>query len=119
MLQIKKKAVLSSCKYTLQFLFRNKQLNSEYTLKKTKSQMIYLRSPKHFNIGKQKIINLNYRTPTFIVKTSHQFFISSLFRGSNSIYNVFTKKLLLTPTTSAKSIKIVVNTKFKLKWLEI
>jgi len=119
MLQIKKKAVLSSCRYTLQFLFRNKQLKPDYIIKKKKSQMIYLRSPKHFNIGKQKIISLNYRTPSFVLPVAYQFFINSLVSSPNLIYKIFTKKLLLTPTTSAKSIKINVNTKFKLKWLGI
>lgn len=119
MLQIKKKAVLSMCRYTLQFLFKNKQLKPSYIIKKQKTQMVYLRSPKHFNIGKQKIITLNYRTPNFILTTSHKIFINSLISSSNLVYKILTKKILLTPTTSAKSIKISVNTKFKLKWLEI
>ena len=28
--------------------------------KKTKQQLIFLRAPKHFNIGKQKVKNLNF-----------------------------------------------------------
>ncbi len=78
MLQIKKKASLLVCKYNLQFLFRNKTLSDNYQAKKLVTNSIILRAPKHFNIGKQKISNLNYKTPKLIVKFAKNLTTSSI-----------------------------------------
>ena len=119
MLKIKKEAMLVYCKYNLQFLFRNKKLAALYQAKKKVSSSITLRSPKHFNIGKHKILNLNYVTPTLIIKSISKININSLTNSPDLILEICSKKIQLNPTLSVKSIKVGVKTKFKLKWLVI
>lgn len=117
MLQIKKKAALTLCKYNLMFLFRKSNYKTHF-VRKQKTQSIFLRSPKHFNIGKQKIYNLNYKTPTLFFKQTYPLFITSVF-NTNILYNFLKKRIQTSPTLKVNSLKITVQTTFKIMWLEI
>lgn len=117
MLQIKKNATLVSCKYNLLFLFR-KRYYTDYNLVKTKTQSIFLRSPKHFNIGKQKILNLNYKTPTLFFNKKYSFFFNGKWY-EDILYKILCTRIKLTPTIKVSSLRVTLKTKFKLMWLEL
>lgn len=118
MLQIKKKFKFIKVLHSFQFLLKNKTWNNKYKLKKTLSKSIILRSPKHFNIGKQKIININYKMdPTSIKLTSCMFFYNFIY-NSKLIYYIFLRNSIKNVGFSSKSIKLVVKGKFKIMWLE-
>lgn len=117
MLQIKKKSLLISTKYNIQFLFRKRNF-IDYKLQKTKSQYITLRSPKHFNIGKYKIYSLNYKTPTLLKLKTFNFFFYNV-ESFNYLYKILIKSIKLTPTTKVNSIRVKIKTFFKIMWLEI
>lgn len=118
MLQIKKKAVLQCCKYNLTFLFRKKLFDSFYKAQKQKTSTVLLRSPKHFNIGKQKITSLNYKTPTLLLPIVAPFNISTLFRQKQTLYNTLIKRIRTNYTLGVNSIRVQVRSKFKMMWLE-
>lgn len=119
MLQIKKYGSLISVNYNLQFLLYSKNLNKKYKIKKSKNYLIFLRSPKHFNIGKQKITNLNYK----VIKLKMNRIINCYFVYStinfNFLYNIFKKKIETNTYLHCKSIKFIFKTKFSIKWLEL
>lgn len=117
MLQIKKKCLLVFCKYNLKFLFRNKNLSKNYLVKKKVSKSIILRSPKHFNIGKQKILNLAYKTPSLLIKFNNKLTVNTLVSHHDLLLETVSKKLQLTPTVATNSVKFTIKTKFKIKWL--
>lgn len=119
MLQIKKNGLVTLCKFNLQFLFRNKKISDKYLAQKNVTQSITLRSPKHFNIGKYKIFNLNYQTPQARLTLKKKLKLQSFMNSDKLLFNIFYKYLTLTPTIFLKSIKITFTTKFKIKWLEI
>lgn len=119
MLQIKKKGYLVDCKFNLQFLFRNKKISDKYLANKKVTQSITLRSPKHFNIGKHKIFNLNYKTPSAHLTLKKNMGLYSFLGTDTTLFNTLSKYLTLTPTIFLKSVKLVFKTKFKIKWLEI
>ena len=118
MLQIKKKCIIDFSKYNLEFLLLNKKLANVYQVKKKTSKLIILRSPKHFNIGKQKILNLCYRTPTLLVELNYKTTTNVLVKHPDLLFQIIIKKLQLNSTVTTKSVKIRIKTKFKLKWLE-
>lgn len=118
MLQIKKQGTLSYCKYNLLFTFQKKKASYEYGVTTTKTQLITLRSPKHFNIGKLKVYNLNFKTPNLIFYKEHVFCISTLFRSKDSLFRLFTRKIKTTPALLVSSVCVRVKTQFKLMWLE-
>lgn len=117
MLQIKKNGKLITSKYNLQFLFRNKTIASKYLAKKKVTHSITLRAPKNFNIGKNKILNLNYMTNNLILKSRNNVTVSSLLNSSSFFYICAKKRIKLTPTLIINSIRFTVKTKFKLMWL--
>ncbi len=118
MLQINKKSILLKVKYNLQFLTWNKKLAKKYLVKKSKSTLITLRSPKHFNIGKHKFETLNYKTKKLFIKFNTKVRTSSIITSTNFFYNSLKKKISLTPTISVNSLKMTVKTLFRLMWLE-
>lgn len=117
MLQINKKATITLVKYNLQFLLWNKKIANNYLAKKTISNLITLRSPKHFNIGKHKIFSLNYKTRYLFLKFNSKVNTKSIINSSKFIYLCLKKRLTLTPTIFIHSIKFTVKTFFKLTWL--
>ncbi len=119
MLQIKKKAELIQCKYNLSFLFRKKGSGKDYILQKQKTSSIILRSPKHFNIGKQKITNLNFKTPNLSYFGASNFFLPTIFSSSRSLYKIAVRFVKTTPVLGIGSVRVSVKAKFKLMWLEI
>ena len=119
MLQIKKNCSLIECKYNLLFLFRKRSIESVYPLKKQKTSSITLRSPKHFNIGKHKIVNLNFKTPSLFYKSHSNIFLHSLFFSKSLLYKILTKRIKTTPALYVHSVRISVKAKFKLTWLVI
>lgn len=119
MLKIKKFSKLIECKYNLTFLFKKRNISSVYNLKKQQSSSIILRSPKHFNIGKHKIINLNFKTPNLFFKSSTSLFLPSFIFSPSLLYKNLSKRVKTTPTININSIRISIQTKFKLKWLVI
>lgn len=119
MLQIKKKAQLTTVGYSLIFLFRSREHNSSYRLRKQLTQTVTLRSPKHFNIGKYKIFNLNYKTINLNVTRGFKFHINALNNTSSYIFKKLSTPVESSPVLRVNSVKLLVSTKFKLKWLEI
>lgn len=118
MLQIKKKAKIIKLYYGFHFLLRNKNWRKKLNVKQAKNTSIILRAPKHFNIGKQKITNLNYKT-VFLEKNLYlNCSTTILFNHSNFLYKKLEKKLEKSVCLVNKSIKVVVETKFLIKWLE-
>lgn len=118
MLQIKKKFKLLRVYYCLQFVLKNKVWSNSYRLKKKQSTSITLRSPKHFNIGKHKIINLNYKLAPQNLKLSTYLYFSNFIGTTGSLYKLLQKRIDKSLGFSNKSIKLVVETKFKIMWLE-
>lgn len=119
MLQIKKKGLLVGCKYNLLFLFRKRGIEKVYPVRKQKTNSITLRSPKHFNIGKNKITNLNFKTPDLYYPSSCNFFIKTLFVSPKILYKLLVKRIRSTPALGVNSIRVSIKTSFKLKWLVI
>lgn len=119
MLQIKKNSTILYFKYNLNFLFRNKKLSNFYKASKHVSQSITLRAPKNFNIGKHKILNLNYQTHSAILTLKKKIKLNSFISQNDLLFNACSKSLLLTPTLSLKSAHISIRTQFKIMWLGI
>ena len=119
MLQIRKKSLLVQCKYNLRLLFRRRGIESQYRVQKQKTSSIILRSPKHFNIGKQKITNLNFRTPDLSYGTVHSFFLHTLFISHTTLYKLLVKRIKTTPVLGVNSLRVSIKTQFKLRWLGI
>ena len=117
MLQIKKKFKILNIKYSLQFLLKNKNWVNTYKLKKRQSTSVILRSPKHFNIGKQKIINLNYKLASLDLCIPTYIYFSNFLMNPKSLYKFLQKRTNKSLGFSNKSIKLVVETKFKIMWL--
>ena len=117
MLKITKKVNSIKLNYKLQFLFRVKCLNKKYLLKKQKQSAIILRSPKHFNIGKQKITNINYKVInlwTLIVKTTN---LNFWFENTKYQFKLLSKFAESNTYIKVQSIKTFIKTKFTIKWL--
>lgn len=119
MLQIKKNMTLSICKYNLQFLFRKKKINKLYAVRKQITSTILLRSPKHFNIGKQKVLNLNYKTPTLFTPVGLPLHLGSFLYKSGFLFNILLGRIKHNPALNIGSVRVRVATQFKLKWLGI
>jgi hypothetical protein len=119
MLQINKNAKITLYKYNLLFLFRNKNFCKFTNIKKTKTSNITLRAPKHFNIGKHKVFNLNYKTRNFLIKSNNKAATKCFVLSPNHIFYALQKRIQTTPTLFVNSLSITIQTKFKLKWLEI
>lgn len=119
MLQIKKKGQLVGCKYNLRVLFRRKNLTQDYRVKKVVGQTIYLRSPKHFNIGKQKILNLNFKALNLVSSERAPFYLSALFNSADTLYNILRRRIKTNPVLLVSSVKCSVRTKFTIMWLVI
>lgn len=119
MLQIKKSMTLQNCKYNLSFLFRKKRFDKLYTVRKQKSSVIVLRAPKHFNIGKQKVLNLNYQTPDLILPMELPMSLFTFLKRPYAMYSAFLKRVRTNPALGVKSVRLRVSTKILLKWLEI
>ena len=118
MLQIKKKAKLMDAKYLLQLIFRSKALATTYSVKKTQTQSIYLRAPKNFNIGKQKIFNLNYKSLGVNLKLNIKFYINAFISNTPTLFTNLCKYSQTNTYLAPKSIKIRIKTKFTIMWLE-
>ena len=118
MLQIKKKGKLIDAKYLLQLIFRSKILTKNYFVKKTQTQSIYLRSPKHFNIGKQKIFNLNYKSLGVNLSLNTKFHINAFIGNNSQLFSNLCKYTQTNTYLTSKSIKIKIKTKFIIMWLE-
>ncbi len=118
MLQIKKKLKIDKIYYNLQFILKKKSWVDNYKLKKTLAKSIILRSPKHFNIGKQKVSNLNYKLSATSLYVPSHFCFSNLFLNTKFLYNYFEKQNPKSIGFSNKSIKMIFQGKFSLKWLE-
>lgn len=119
MLQIKKTTNLLACKYNLQFLFRKKKINKLYAVRKQLTSTILLRSPKHFNIGKQKIVNLNYKTPTLFIPVSAPLHLGTFLHKGGALFNILLSRIKHNPALNIGSVRLRIATQFKLTWLEI
>lgn len=116
MLKINKNAVLKQVHYNITFLFRAKSLDEKFLLKKKASQVVTLRSPKHFNIGKHKVLSVNSKALNVVKHFNKPVHISFLLRGNNtwaSLGRVLENNIYFLP----KTLSIKISTKFKIKWL--
>lgn len=92
MYKINKKSILTK------LILRGNYLTKKFFKKNSKQTLIFLRAPKHFNIGKHKIssfvnshnyeYNFNYSIPTFGSLTNKLFFfkIFSLFHKLHFLF---------------------------------
>lgn len=119
MLQIKKISQLIKVKYNLLFLFRRKKRTGNYIVKKQKTTRVFVRAPKHFNIGKQKIVHLNYKMPTLSVQTKFPVHMHTFLTKPGIFYNSSLRAIKTNPCLSLGSAKFCLKTTFKLMWLEI
>jgi hypothetical protein len=91
---IKQKSIVKT------FFIRGVFLSKKFTKNNKRQVLVYLRSPKHFNIGKQKIFSFKNQTnftqnnlifiPYFFILKSHNFFfllIKKLFKF-NPLYRI-------------------------------
>jgi len=104
---LKKNAILNS------YILRGVFLTKKKTIKLKKQSLIYLRSPKHFNIGKHKILFFNNDKT---LKYNLNLFINyNSFFKKNSLYNIFNIFHNINIYYKINSVKL--KTKIKLKWI--
>lgn len=77
MLKIKKSGFLVKTSHVFSVFFRSKNLKNFVSLKKKLSQLITLRSPKHFNIGKNKIYSVNSKVCNTVVNFKKKLHLNS------------------------------------------
>jgi hypothetical protein len=117
LLKIKKNAKLLSINYKLQLLFKIKSIKKLYNVKRKESNLIYLRSPKHFNIGKQKILNINHKLFHPIKLIYSNMNINNLIGDTTKLFVSSEISIPQNVFLQTKSIKFFINTKFTIKWL--
>ncbi len=77
MLKIKKSGFLVKASHIFSVLFRSKNLKNFVLLKKKLSQLITLRSPKHFNIGKNKVYTVNSKVCNTVISFKKKMHLNS------------------------------------------
>ena len=95
-----------------------KELQKMFKLKKQLTTTVFLRSPKHFNIGKHKLINLNFKVVNLKIRPNTVIPTTTLLAPSSQTFSTFFKPLMVNTTILPKSVKVTVVTSFKLIWLE-
>lgn len=94
-------------------LLRGNCLTKKLSKNITKQTLIFLRAPKHFNIGKHKVSSfVNFKTYKYIF----DFILptNSLIKNKSFFYRLFTICHKLNLNYNITSIRI--NTKLKIKW---
>lgn len=84
MLKIKKSGFLIKASHIFSILFRSKKLTKFFTLKKKLSQLITLRSPKHFNIGKNKTYTVNSKVSNTVFNFKKKMHLNSFLKAQYS-----------------------------------
>ena len=98
------------------YYIRGVFLSNKFLKKKKKQVLVYLRSPKHFNIGKHKIYSFNNYNKIFILPSKNinlQVFVNN----QRYIFNFLLKKYKLYFPYKITSIRITIKSKIKFKWL--
>ena len=94
-------------------ILRGNYLTKKFFKKNSKQTLIFLRAPKHFNIGKHKVSSfVNFKS--YLYNVNYSLFISQFLLNKNfffSILTIFHKLNVLYVTNSIK-----VKTKIKIKW---
>ena len=88
-------------------------LSKKFSKLNKKQTLDFLRAPKHFNIGKHKVLSFkNIKTETFILekKINYNDFKNVNFLFIHSLNNLFKLNLLYSINS------IVIKTKIKIKW---
>jgi hypothetical protein len=118
MLQIKKLSNSLKATYKLQTIFRLNDLKKKYSLKKKISNSVILRSPKHFNIGKQKIKSINYIFVNigFVVKKN--VYSNIIQQDTKYLFKLLDKFTETNIYIKTDSVKLSIKTKFIIMWLE-
>lgn len=80
--------------------------------KKSISHTVFLRAPKHFNIGKIKIKNINYKYFK-ILYTSNLSISSKFFFFNNLLFFYINKNAHINILKNVNSYQIFINTKLK------
>jgi hypothetical protein len=118
LLQIKKDSILSSLNYQLTFLSRQKSFQKIFKLKRQLSTTVFLRSPKHFNIGKHKLVSLNFKNINLKIYPIVAIPTRLLLKPTGEIFSLLIKPIGVNTTVLPKSLKVIIRTHFKLIWLE-
>ncbi len=118
LLQIKKASILSSLNYQLTFLSRQKSFQKMFHLKRQLTTAVFLRSPKHFNIGKHKLVSLNFKNINLKVYPTAPVPMGLLLKPTGEIFSLLIKPIAINTTILPKSLKVTILTQFKLIWLE-
>lgn len=107
MYYLKKKSLLTNI--TLRGIF----LSKKYNKIQKKQIMVFLRAPKHFNIGKHKIKSFNNKHN--ITYNTHIFLLINFFtKNSSLMYKLFTNTHKFNNLYKINSIKTTI--KVKIKW---
>lgn len=94
-------------------LLRGNYLTKKVYKKLSKQTLIFLRAPKHFNIGKHKVSSfVNYKK--HIYRFSYVFPTNDFIKNKYFFYKIFSLFHKINLTYSITSIKI--NTKVKIQW---
>ncbi len=118
MLQIKKTATLTKIQYSMQPLLRWSYLQKHFKMKKSKQSVVFVRAPKNFNIGKQKINSLKYKIYSLTVKKNYPFNTQAFLKQPNYIYISVKKYFYNNVYLIPKSMKVTIETKFTIKFYQ-
>ncbi len=82
--------------------------------KKIKTQsMVFLRAPKHFNIGKHKILSFNTKK-SYVLKTKLKMHSICIIKHNKFFFNLLNNIIKVHPLYNVKSL--VINTKINILW---
>jgi hypothetical protein len=94
-------------------ILRGNYLTKKFFKKNSKQTLIFLRAPKHFNIGKHKVSSfVNFKSHLYEV--NYCLFINQFLLNKNFFFNMFTLFHKLHVLYVINSIKVT--TKIKIKW---
>lgn len=113
MLKINKNAVCKKCHFNLTFMFKSKNLDNFFLIKKKTPYTITLRSPKHFNIGKNKIATVNSKVLNMKFETRKKVHSNILFQPIDA-WNLSTRRISQNTFFKPKTVTLVIQTQFKI-----
>ena len=93
-------------------ILRGNYLTKKFFKKNSKQTLIFLRAPKHFNIGKHKVSSfVNFKS--YLYNVNYSLFISQFLLNKNFFFSILTLFHKLNVLYVTNSIKV--KTKIKIK----
>lgn len=87
-------------------------LSKKFSTKNKKQNLIFLRSPKHFNVGKQKIISFNNKK-NYLLNVHYHYLTKNIIKNYNNIFNFLVNNFKLNLLFRINSINISYKCKIK------